>query len=627
LLAAILSPSIALATSFPGGNLPGNTTWTTADSPVQILGDLTIPNGVTLTVQPGVQLSMATTDNLGSGTDPNRVELIVANGGTLLVQGTVASPVTITTSGGSGAWYGVEVFPGGTATLSNAVVDKAEYDFEVQATLSLTNVTVQNASVYGLYAHGGSNITGTGCTFTTNASEDVSAIGGTTSIDHSLIENSSLGVYVGSSGSVTLNHDTIVNNTSQGVQVYGVTVGSTIRDSIIVNNGSYGIYGYGNSGTITIDHNDTWGQSTNLYGLSAGTGELVINPLFLGGGSFKLTSNSPCRNAASDGSDMGAFAYAGDATPALEGTLFTNTTLSGAQTVMGDLVIPAGVTLTLAAGTTLSAATSDGMAAGSDTTRVEIIVLGTLVAQGASGSGILLTTTGGSGAWYGVEVFPGGAATLSNAVVDKAEYDFEVQATLSLTNVTVQNASVYGLYAHGGSNITATGCTFTTNATEDISVIGGTTSIDHSLMESSSLGVYVGSPRHDREQHVAGRAGLRSDGGVHDPGQHHREQWVVRDLRVRKQRDDHHRPQRRLGAEHQSLRAQRRNGRDLRESVVRQCQQLRPDRHLPMPERGERWDRSGGVPLPGGRSGSHRRCSRIDFRRRGRPSRVRRSGL
>src|SRR5580704_762842 len=131
LLVLAFVPSVALATSFPGGVLPGNTTWTTADSPVQILGDLTIPSGVTLTVQPGVQLVTATTDSTGSGSDPNRVELIVASGGTLLVQGTSSNPASLVGAGAPGSWYGVEVQAGSTATLSNATINGAGTDLYV----------------------------------------------------------------------------------------------------------------------------------------------------------------------------------------------------------------------------------------------------------------------------------------------------------------------------------------------------------------------------------------------------------------------------------------------------------------------------------------------------------------
>jgi hypothetical protein len=484
LLVALL-PSVALATTFPGGNLPANTTWTSADSPVQVLGDLTIPSGLTLTVQPGVTLVAATTDSTGSGIDTAHVELIVASGGTLLVQGSTANPVTITGAGGTGTWYGIRVLPGGNATLQNAVVDKGIYDVTPQDTTTLTNTTLQNASGYGMYLQAG-NTSATGCTFTGGGSYDVDVVGGSLVMDHSLVTGSGVGVYV-SAGTITMTHDTVVNNTTAGVYYFS-SGNSTLRDSIVINNASNGVYA-NSSGVLSVDHDDVWGQSSNLSGVSTGVGMLSTNPLFLGSGSFKLTSNSPPRNASSDGTDMGAFAYAGDASPSLEGTLFTNTTLSGAQTVTGDLTVPPGVTLTLAAGATLNFATSDGMTSGIDPTHVELIVEGTLAVQGTSGQGVGLTSSG-VGSWYGVRVLQGGTATFQNALVEKAIYDITAQDTTTLTNTTVQNASGYGLYLQSGTT-TASGCTFTGGGSYDVDVVGGTLNADHSLIAGSGVGVYV----------------------------------------------------------------------------------------------------------------------------------------
>ena len=53
LLAAALLPSTAFATVIPGGSL-STQTWTAAGSPYQVQGDITIPAGVTLTVEAGI---------------------------------------------------------------------------------------------------------------------------------------------------------------------------------------------------------------------------------------------------------------------------------------------------------------------------------------------------------------------------------------------------------------------------------------------------------------------------------------------------------------------------------------------------------------------------------------------
>jgi hypothetical protein len=103
-------------------------------------------------------------------------------------------------------------------------------------------------------------------------------------------------------------------------------------------------------------------------------------------GDLRPTSRSPLRTKATDGSDIGARAYDGVATPVLAGHLFTNTVLTQAGSpydVVGDLTIERGVTLTIEPGTTLRfAAQSDLMGAGLQTTACELRVEGVLVADG-----------------------------------------------------------------------------------------------------------------------------------------------------------------------------------------------------------------------------------------------------
>src|SRR5262249_47022989 len=145
-------------------------------------------------------------------------------------------------------------------------------------------------------------------------------------------------------------------------------------------------------------HNDVWSHLIADYNNgSAGTGSFSANPLFVSASNLRITEYSPARLMASDGTDLGALPYTGDPSPSLQGALVADLTLNGANTLAGDLIVRPGVTLTLASGTSLTFASTDGQVSGVDGSRVELIVDGTLNAQGTSTSPVALTATGAVG--------------------------------------------------------------------------------------------------------------------------------------------------------------------------------------------------------------------------------------
>lgn len=87
------------ATTPVGGTLTADTVWAAASGPYNVASTLTVPSGITLTIQPG------STVYLGAG-----VNITVANGGRILAEGTATLPIRFTVVPGSGvSWGGLTI--------------------------------------------------------------------------------------------------------------------------------------------------------------------------------------------------------------------------------------------------------------------------------------------------------------------------------------------------------------------------------------------------------------------------------------------------------------------------------------------------------------------------------------
>ncbi len=80
------------------GTLPGSQTWTAANGPYRIAGDLIIGAGSTLTIEPGVHVIIST----GS-------RITVAASAALIAEGTEFQPIRFMSAPGGGAWNGILV--------------------------------------------------------------------------------------------------------------------------------------------------------------------------------------------------------------------------------------------------------------------------------------------------------------------------------------------------------------------------------------------------------------------------------------------------------------------------------------------------------------------------------------
>jgi hypothetical protein len=87
------------------GTLASDAVWSPASGPYVVTSTLTVPNGVTLTIQPGTSVYLAA-----------GVNLVVANGGRILAEGTTNAGICFSSSPGSGVVWGGITINGGAGS-------------------------------------------------------------------------------------------------------------------------------------------------------------------------------------------------------------------------------------------------------------------------------------------------------------------------------------------------------------------------------------------------------------------------------------------------------------------------------------------------------------------------------
>ena len=104
----------------------------------------------------------------------------------------------------------------------------------------------------------------------------------------------------------------------------------------------------------------------------------------------------------------------------------------GTITVTGDITIPVGVTVVITPGTTVQMTTTDELLAGTDPTRIEWLIFGTLRADGP----VTFTTQGSPPAcadWYGLRFLVGSDGYLDDATVEYAVHAVVISTTERIT--------------------------------------------------------------------------------------------------------------------------------------------------------------------------------------------------
>lgn len=312
--------SLDAATIINGGNLTTRT-WTAAEAPFIVNGDLVVSVGQRLTVEPGVEVRFSSFDAQAAGRDPSRVEMTI--NGDLDVQGTAASRVVLKgQTANAGSWYGIVAGASSRIQIREAFIHHAVAGLTCDKTgvdLRTENLTVSTNQI----------------AFTVDASAPT--------LDQVVVFGNQTAVSVGGNGNLSIADSVIYGNTVQAFQINTIGSAVTVDHCTIHGNGTYGFnigaastaqvnitssiisgsaYGVnrspGASGAVTVTYSDVWGNSSNFVNVVAGANVISEDPLYIdvngadnvsgnADDNLRLQPNSPCGYAGLNGTDIGAY--------------------------------------------------------------------------------------------------------------------------------------------------------------------------------------------------------------------------------------------------------------------------------------------------------------------------------
>jgi hypothetical protein len=121
----------------PAGDIQRDLTWKKSFSPIHISGDIKIPAGRTLTIEPGTEMVFKDTDEGATGFRPEECEFIVE--GTLLAEGSEDEPIKMISGAafpGRKDWDGIRVLTGvsqNKTLIKHVLIAGAENGLELRS--------------------------------------------------------------------------------------------------------------------------------------------------------------------------------------------------------------------------------------------------------------------------------------------------------------------------------------------------------------------------------------------------------------------------------------------------------------------------------------------------------------
>jgi chitodextrinase len=308
------APSTTLSVVTPG-ILTENRVWRLAESPYIIQGDVRIRGGVTLTVEPGVEVKFTRTDSLPDVNGASMTELIVQ--GSLLAVGNATQKIVFTSAESfptKANWGGIKYQ---ATTEPENMLRFATVIFADQGVVSEgATPSIENCEI-GLCGIG-MNLglsTALNIRYNTVRDCDIGIVSANSNIRNNILIDNQTGITL-------LGNDYFEHNTVDCL--IGVQVDSgnpIIKNNIISYTGStQAIYGINQTialATPTVSFNDIFNYTFAFNGTNGtGTANLEVDPLFIGGIPFDYqlqtqaagyASDSPCLASGENGVQMGRY--------------------------------------------------------------------------------------------------------------------------------------------------------------------------------------------------------------------------------------------------------------------------------------------------------------------------------
>lgn len=465
LIFILIFATSAIAQLTVSGDVTSDTVWGVSDSPVTVSATVSITDGNTLTIEPGVTVLMG-----------NSVSLLVD--GALVAGGTQAAPIQFTsTAETAGAWGSIE-FRNNTdagSVVDHTIIEygagesrsgmiffttdafpidvsnstfrySAEHGINLRAANSdITNSAFYDNAGFGVFADLSLNFSIQESEIYRNTAGGVRVpLNSQAVINESLVDTNGVGILIENNGRPEITNSNIRANDT-GIRI--LEVGSskpTISDNIIAGNSNWGIESLG--GDILDARFNFWGSPLGPT--------VASNPT---GNGDAITSNidyTPWR----DGSGMDL--------PVTE----INTNISADATWQSGNVYLVSSSITITAGNTLTVEPGTIVKFGSG---VSMTVEGVLNANGADDSLIIFTSARddaaggdsngdgdssipGKGNW-GVIDFNSSGSSLSYAIVRYGSGTgragtLDISAAISLSNLFVNNNSGTGIYSEASQS-------------------------------------------------------------------------------------------------------------------------------------------------------------------------------